>query len=208
MGPHTRCDHHVDQVRGVLYAVAQRANLRAPRLPLRRIAAMLARVAIALRRAGTLAIAGTRTGLRNIIVRRKSGGGTSARFLKSFFGRTEILYRTRTFFSIFAIQIPRAVARRCCIGIKRFLRARSGRASRNLPVQNCCTNFPHSFPPSHRTSGNGKRERAFKTRELHSLMRNWTESCMRRAVMNSLSYNSDYHQETLLSPSCSEKLVL
>jgi hypothetical protein len=37
---------------------------------------MLARVAIALRRAGALAIAGIRTNRRNIIVPRKSGWGT------------------------------------------------------------------------------------------------------------------------------------
>ncbi|MEI9929182.1 MAG: hypothetical protein WDM89_01095 [Rhizomicrobium sp.] len=70
-GTHARRHHHIDEVCRIAHPIAQRVNLRAPRPPLRRVAAMLARVAIALRRTGALAIAGVWTGWRNIIVPRK-----------------------------------------------------------------------------------------------------------------------------------------
>jgi hypothetical protein len=76
LGPHARGHHHVDQICHIPRAVAQPAHLGMPRTILGTVAPMLARVAIALRRAGALTIAGVWTAWRNIIVPRKAGGGT------------------------------------------------------------------------------------------------------------------------------------
>jgi len=71
-------DHHIDEVRGIAHAVAEVAHISVPRALLGGITPMLARVAIALRCAGTLGVPGIRTARRNIIVPQKAGGGTPA----------------------------------------------------------------------------------------------------------------------------------
>jgi hypothetical protein len=168
VGPHAGRDHHVDQVRRVARPVAQSADLRPPRTPLRRIAPMLQGIAVALRRARPFTIAGIRTVRRNIIVRRNARGGTlpwarprhaevrprpcagGASKQRGLVprddarGRTEILYRTALSFLDFAIRIRRAPARHCCAGIKRFLHARGGRT---IVVQNLYNNVRHALLP-------------------------------------------------------------
>jgi len=71
-------DDHIDQVRRIAHPVTQPAHIGVPRAPLGGVAPMLARVAIALRRAGALGVPGVWTRRRNIIVPRKAGGGTPA----------------------------------------------------------------------------------------------------------------------------------
>jgi hypothetical protein len=74
-GPYARRHHHVDQVRQIPGAIAQRADARVPFRARRAELAVLACVAVGLGRASALAIAAIGTRPRNIIVPRNAGGG-------------------------------------------------------------------------------------------------------------------------------------